>query len=218
MPIRLIICCRNYLLAEGLERLLKDTDEMVVVKVICRPEDFSTINEESPDVAVCDRSSCEYLFANRPPTNGTKVLLLANEESNPFNYLDLQEMVAKGLAGIMPFDSDSKLLVKAIFKLHAGELWIDHKTISSALINKNDEKFNIHLTKKEIEILQHVCAGDTNKKIALMLNISEQTVKSHCNHLFKKFGVKNRVSLALQASRSATKFLNASSTRASYPD
>ena len=34
MPIRLMICCRNYLLAEGLERLLKDTDQMVVAKVI----------------------------------------------------------------------------------------------------------------------------------------------------------------------------------------
>ena len=218
MPIRLIICCRNYLLAEGLERLLKDTDEMVVVKVICRPEDFSTINEESPDVAVCDRSSCEYLFANYPLTNGTKVLLLANEENSSFNYLDLQGMVAKGLAGIMPFNSDSPLLIKAIFKLHAGELWIDHKTISSALIHKNEEKTNIHLTKKEIEILQYVCAGDPNKKIALILNISEQTVKSHCNHLFKKFGVKNRVSLALQASRSVTQFLNSSSTRGTSLD
>jgi|GEM_PF-535601 len=218
MPIRLMICCRNYLLAEGLDKLLKDTDQMVVDKIICRPEDFCTMIEDAPDVAVCDRSSCEYLFANHPPTNGTKVLLLANEENSPFNYLDLQEMVARGLAGIMPYDSDSQLLKKAIVKLHAGELWIDHKTISSALINKNEEKTNIRLTKKELEILRHVCAGDTNKKIALKMNISEQTVKSHCNHLFKKFGVRNRVTLALHASRSASRFLDPSGVPAGSSD
>lgn len=210
MSIKLTICCRNYLLAEGLGKLLKDSDQIVVDGVTCRPEEFCSMLQKSTDVAVCDQSSCEYLFANQPPVNGTKVLLLANEEISFFNYLDLHEMVSMGLAGIMPFDSDAQLLKKAIVKLHAGELWIDHKTISSALVNKHEEKPNIRLTKKEIEILQHVCSGDTNKKIAMRMNISEQTVKSHCNHLFKKFGVKNRVTLALHASRSANRFLNTS--------
>ncbi|BCR05786.1 DNA-binding response regulator [Desulfuromonas versatilis] len=209
MPIRLLICCRNYLLAEGLGKLLEDAEQLVVGGVTCRAEELTTMLRDSPDVVLCDRTSCEHVFTQNLPVNGTKVLLLANEENGPFNYVDLQEMVAKGLAGIMPFDSDSQLLKKAIVKLHAGELWIDHKTISNALVSKSEEKPNIRLTKKEAEILKYVCAGDTNKKIAQRLNISEQTVKSHCNHLFKKFGVKNRVKLALQASRSASKFLNA---------
>lgn len=211
MAIKLMICCRSLLLAEGIHKLLEDCEQFVVNGMACQPEEFCSMisaSPDSPDVIVCDRSSCEYLISNHPPANGTKVLLLANDENSSFHYLDLQEMVSKGLAGIMPFDSDSHLLKKAIIKLHEGELWLDHKTISNALINKNDEKTNIKLTKKEVEILQHVCSGDSNKKIASKLNISEQTVKSHCNHLFKKFGVKNRVTLALQASRSASRFLN----------
>ncbi len=216
MPIKLTICCRNFLLAEGLGKLLEDAEQMVVDGVTCRSEELNAMLMESPDVVVCDRSSCEYIFTHNPPGNGTKVLLLANEENSSFNYVDLQEMVSRGLAGIMPFDSDSQLLKKAIVKLHAGELWIDHKTISSALVSKGGEKTNIRLTKKETEILQYVCAGDTNKKIAQRLNISEQTVKSHCNHLFKKFGVKNRVKLALHASRSASKFLTAGENPSSF--
>lgn len=206
MPIRLMICCQSLLLAEGLENLLADSAQMVVAGVTCRPEEIRSLLKSAPDVVVCDRTSCEYLFVKHPPANGTKVLLLASQENGSFNYLDLQEMVSRGLAGIMPFDSNSNLLKKAILKLHAGELWIDHKTMSQALTNKNEERSKVRLTKKEIEVLHHICAGETNKIIAAKLNISEQTVKSHCNHLFKKFGVRNRVMLALHASRSASKF------------
>lgn len=206
MPIKLMICCQSLLLAEGLEKLLADSAQMVVAGVTCRPEEIRSLLKGAPDVIVCDHTTCEYLFVKHPPTNGTKVLLLANQENGPFNYLDLQDMVSRGLAGIMPFDSNSNLLKKAILKLHAGELWIDHKTMSQALTNKNEERSKVRLTKKEIEVLHHICAGETNKNIATKLNISEQTVKSHCNHLFKKFGVRNRVMLALHASRSASKF------------
>ena len=103
----------------------------------------------------------------------------------------------------MAADSDHSLFEKAILKIHSGELWIDHMTLSKSLTKKSSHKKDIQITKKEAEVLEYVCTGDTNKKIAQKLCISEQTVKSHCNHLFKKFGVENRVKLVLSASKRA---------------
>jgi DNA-binding NarL/FixJ family response regulator len=55
----------------------------------------------------------------------------------------------------------------------------------------------IDLTGKEEEITSLICKGFRNKEIAQKLNISEQTVKSHCNRIYKKVGVSDRVQLAL---------------------
>jgi DNA-binding NarL/FixJ family response regulator len=55
----------------------------------------------------------------------------------------------------------------------------------------------IDLTKKEKEIVSLICNGCRNKEIAQRLDISEQTVKSHCNRIYKKVGVSDRLQLAL---------------------
>ena len=54
------------------------------------------------------------------------------------------------------------------------------------------------------EILKLVAQGYTYKEIAQKLYVTEQTVKSHCNKLFKKFGVTNRVGLALKGNEART--------------
>jgi DNA-binding NarL/FixJ family response regulator len=55
----------------------------------------------------------------------------------------------------------------------------------------------IDLTRKEKEIVSLICHGYRNKEIAQKLAITEQTVKSHCNRIFKKVGVSDRLQLAL---------------------
>ena len=57
----------------------------------------------------------------------------------------------------------------------------------------------IRLAPREEEIISHICQGYTNKEIAQKLNISEQTVKSHCHRIYKKIGVSDRLQLALHA-------------------
>lgn len=56
---------------------------------------------------------------------------------------------------------------------------------------------NTSLAKREKEIIFHICQGFRNKEIAQKLQISEQTVKSHCNRIYRKLGVTDRLQLAL---------------------
>ena len=55
------------------------------------------------------------------------------------------------------------------------------------------------LTPREKDVLGRVCDGATTKTIAHELGVSEQAVKAHIGHLFRKFGVTNRASLAAAA-------------------
>lgn len=209
MPVNLVIYGRTYLFAEGLTRLLTDFPDLQVVGIACTEEEMKALlKRNNIEIVLTDHPDYCSMLGTFSGKGQPKVLLLSDNDSNPVVYDDLKEMIAKGLAGIMPQRSDVQLLNKAILKLQSGEFWIDHKTIGFILANFNKTQKKISLTKKEREILKHVCSGESNKSIAEKLCISEQTVKSHCNHLFKKFGVSNRMKLAL----SAAKFIGSSTS------
>ncbi len=55
------------------------------------------------------------------------------------------------------------------------------------------------LTKTEIEIVEMICWGYSNKEIIKKLKITEQSVKSHLNKIYKKTGVSDRLQLAMFA-------------------
>jgi DNA-binding NarL/FixJ family response regulator len=86
------------------------------------------------------------------------------------------------------------LLEKAIRVVHAGELWLPRALWEEVLADRNNHG---SLTRKEKVIASFVCGGFTNKEIARKIESSEQTVKSHCNKIFRKLGVSNRVQLAM---------------------
>jgi DNA-binding NarL/FixJ family response regulator len=92
---------------------------------------------------------------------------------------------------------DSETLRKAVKVVYSGELWLDRKLIRDVLYNMSHVEKKVDLTRKEKEIVSLICNGYRNKEIAQKLDITEQTVKSHCNRIFKKVGVSDRLQLAL---------------------
>ncbi len=208
MSVKLLICCSIYLFGEGLKRLLEDNEKINVIGIACNSNDLFQMAQYQPDLFLVDDHCCNSVFevsANKEPV---KVLLVTDDSDTFLTYGGLQGLVAKGLAGIMTKNADSEMLEKAILKVYSGDLWIDHKTIKKSICTPGGTKDDIRLTKKETEILHYLCSGFTNKETAQKLCISVQTVKSHCNNLYKKFGVSSRLKLVLQAkermSRNAT--------------
>jgi DNA-binding NarL/FixJ family response regulator len=201
MQINVLICCKTYLLAEGLKRLLEDDEEINIVGIACGNGDLEEMMKLDQDVVIADHGSYNTIFRDFHADEPLKVLLLSNSSNLALPYKDLQEVVSRGLVGVVSNKSDSRLLKKAIRTVHSGELWIDRKTINKSLHRPDAESKEMHLTKKEMEILQYLCSGFTNKEMSQKLSISEPTVKSHVNHLFKKFGVSNRLKLAICAAK-----------------
>ncbi len=197
MTLKVAIFCRVHLYAEGLRKLLEDDNELLVIGMAHDDVDIINLIQYDPDVIIADLPSCRKALSVLPNNKNKKVLLIS--ETSEVNAAQIKVMIADGLGGILTNDADGQSLQKAARKLHDGELWFDRHTIREVLSRQDEKKTDIHLTKKETEILNHICTGLTNKEIASKLYISEQTVKSHCNHLFKKFGVSSRLKLAVSA-------------------
>ena len=197
MTLKVAILCRVHLYAEGLRKLFEDDNELLVIGMAHDDEEIINLIQYDPDVVIADLPSCKKALSLLPNNKNKKVLLIS--DASEVNSSHIKSMIADGLGGILTNDSDGQSLRKAAKKLHDGELWFDRHTIREVLSRQEEKKTDIHLTKKETEILNHICTGLTNKEIARKLFISEQTVKSHCNHLFKKFGVSSRLKLAVSA-------------------
>jgi DNA-binding NarL/FixJ family response regulator len=197
MPIKVAIGCYNYLFGEGIKRLLEDEREIDVIGIFNEGADFKEIIKIKPDVALLDF----HIFRDLPEdfANDTqlKILILGNKTLYSVSDRRIADLVSKGVAGILPPGADSYLLKKATKAISSGELWLDRKTMKNILSYESFSKREVKLTEAEKEIVSLICQGYRNKEIAQKLNISEQTVKSHCNRIYKKVGVSDRLQLAI---------------------
>jgi len=102
------------------------------------------------------------------------------------------------------------LLLKAIKKVHAGEVWIDRSMMSSVLSDVRSERHEetdpeapkiASLTPREREVIALVSEGLKNKLIGERLFISETTVTHHLSSIFSKLDVSDRLELIIYAFR-----------------
>ena len=194
------IGCHSYLLAEGIKKLLKSEESIDIVGIFDEVTDIEEIIKLDPDIVLVDfkifRKIPESSFNNR-----VKFLLISDCSWTMEHERQIPELILKGVFGILSTDADSDTLKEALKVVHAGELWLDSKIIKNILCRKNRIERNADLTKKEKEVVSLICHGYRNKEIAQKLDISEQTVKSHCNRIYKKVGVTDRLQLALYTHR-----------------
>ncbi len=78
-----------------------------------------------------------------------------------------------------------------------GEIWVSRDYMSGLMnhIDRKKSSLNIHFTEREKQIIDMICKGASNRKIANELFIAEQTVKTHINNIFKKLNIKKRYEL-----------------------
>jgi DNA-binding NarL/FixJ family response regulator len=198
MAIKIVIGCHSYLLGEGIKKLLKDEAEIDVIGIFDEGIDVKEILKLNPDIILADCKIFRFFPMDFMNNNPFKILLISDSSWLFEAEQHMQELISIGVVGILSPSSDSSLLKRAIQAVYSGQLWLDRRTIKNILYHKNHSvEKGINLTKKEKEIVSLICQGCRNKEIAQKLNISEQTVKSHCNRIYKKVGVSDRLQLAL---------------------
>jgi LuxR family transcriptional regulator of csgAB operon len=116
-----------------------------------------------------------------------------------------EDAIELGVRGFF-YDSDPlERLPKCLQATLNGELWVPRKIMTNALLRKrsflstSSRKAENSLSKREIEILNLVMIGATNKDIAEKLFISPHTVKSHVYNIYSKIDVPNRLQAILWA-------------------
>jgi DNA-binding NarL/FixJ family response regulator len=183
-------------LGEGLKKLFKDDEGTDIIGIFDEGIDLKEIIKLGPDIILADLKIFRT-FPESVPTDNVKILLISDDSWISEVEKQLPELLLRGVCGILPPDADSDMLKKAVKIVYSGELWLDRKLLKNILYQATTIEKKIDLTKKEKEIVSLICHGCRNKEIAQRLDISEQTVKSHCNRIFKKVGVSDRLQLAL---------------------
>lgn len=109
-----------------------------------------------------------------------------------------EEALADGAAGFVPKTLSAKSLINAVRFMAMGEQYapIDFMTQEEAAApNPLAEK----LSRRELQVLEGLSQGKSNKEIARDLDLQEPTIKLHVKTLYRKIGAANRTQAALIA-------------------
>ena len=114
------------------------------------------------------------------------------------------KMVDLGVKGFILKSSGINELEMAIQQVMLGESYFSNEVLRKIITNlerKNTPKpIDIaDITSREMEVLQHICAGLNNAEIAKILSVSPMTIKCHRSNLLEKTGCKNTPSMILFA-------------------
>nr|WP_217346618.1 response regulator transcription factor [Noviherbaspirillum sp. L7-7A]MBV0881086.1 response regulator transcription factor [Noviherbaspirillum sp. L7-7A] len=197
----------------GLEQLIRgEAPRMEVIGTARNSEDaLSSAQRLAPDLILLDvdlGGSCSVDILPGLLANGvSKVLLLTG--SSDQEILDLA--IKRGARGILHKKAATADVLKAIEKVHCGELWLDNVSLGRVLGNfmnpvvapkpDPDAHRRASLTSKERKVIQAVVEGNgaLNKVIAERLFISEYTLRNHLTSIYQKLQVANRLELYVYA-------------------
>lgn len=134
---------------------------------------------------------------------GTKIIALTQHEENEY----LMQIIKAGGNGYLLKNAKKEEFINAIETVMQGGRYLCKKLteqIVDTMIlrdsgNENDD--NIHLTNREIEIIQRIANDQSNQEIANELLISLRTVETHRRNLMQKLKVKSVVSLLKYAAK-----------------
>jgi PAS domain S-box-containing protein len=202
--ITLVVLTPSAILVEGMQKILESEGDMHIIARVSNLNELKAfINSGIPDILMVDTATPnleinDLIVSIREKDVQTQVLLLLH---TPDHQL-VVDSLNLGIRGFITKKSQSQRLIRAIRILRRGEIFGDVKImktiIARYLINQDDRAsiYNNNLTKKEIEIAKLVVEGYSNKVIAKELFITDKTVKTHLNRIYKKLGVASRYELA----------------------
>lgn len=208
--IRVVIADDHGLFREMLRLTLRREGSVKIVGEAANGrQTIDVISDLKPDIVLLDSTmpemgGIEVLPVIREKNLKTKALMLTAN----MNETVIFKALKGGAKGYLSKDVSLSDLIKAIQAVHKGELWVERKLMArffdkEATVSPKEEaragRPKMVLTPREKEILSILSTGCTNKEIAKALFISEKTVKSHLNSIFRKLNVTRRLQAILQA-------------------
>jgi two-component system nitrate/nitrite response regulator NarL len=209
--IRLLLVDDHVLVRQGLRMLIENHPDLQVIgeAANCR-EALEAAARLQPDLVLLDLdlgsdSGLDIIPQLVSLREGLRVLILTGVRDAE----QQRRAVGLGAVGVVPKEQAGDVLIKAIRKVHAGELWIDHG-MTAALIQElrgrrthaptDRETARIaSLSSRERDVVSLVAQGLSAHKIADLLRISEKTVRNHLASIYHKLDVADRLELVLYA-------------------
>jgi len=213
MTVRILIVDDQPLFREGLWTLLSVWSDLEVVGEAGNGQEAIRLTADLlPDVILMDLrmpvldgvNATRRIMAEHPEM---RIIVLTTFDDDEHIFDGLRA----GAVGYLLKDVPSKKLVEAIHATVRGESFL-HPSVAAKLVaeftrvtagnqtpSPDQSELIEPLSERELEILQIVATGASNKEIASQLYIAEGTVKNHLTNILGKLGVRDRTQAALKA-------------------
>jgi DNA-binding NarL/FixJ family response regulator len=188
--IRILTVDDHQLLREGIAAVLESQEDMTLVAQASNGrEAVESFRRLRPDVTLMDlrmpdMSGIEAITAIRGEFPDARIIVLTTYAG------DAQAAAAlkAGAAGYLLKSSVRKELLETIRAVHSGKRRVPPEIATEIAEHVADDA----LTVREVEVLRRVAAGKSNKLIAVELDISEGTVKTHMKSILPKLDASDR--------------------------
>jgi DNA-binding NarL/FixJ family response regulator len=195
--IRILIVDDHPVVRAGLTSMLGTQQDVEVVATASSGDTaLSAVSTTAADVMLLDLrmpglSGVRTIQELRRSGHVIRIIVLTSFETDE----DIYRAVQAGAQGYLLKDTSLKEMIEAIKNVHAGKRYIP-RDIAARLAER---MMRTELTPRELEILHMLAKELTNKQIAKVLNISDNTVKNHVNSVIEKLEVCDRTEAATTA-------------------
>ncbi len=224
---RVLLVDDHALVRKGIEELLRSRGVQVVASVSSGEEGIRRAGELHPDIILLDikmpgMTGIETLARMRAAGIGTPVVMLTMSRDDA----DLSAALRGGAQGFLLKDIEPEDLVPALQSVLSGDNVVANELVGTlarlvgggAGSDRGQPRpaaLFSELTPRELEILEHVADGLSNKMIARALDITDGTVKLHVKAILRKLGMRSRVEAAVAATEQGLGKYGRKSRRAS---
>jgi len=136
------------------------------------------------DLRLPDMSGVDAITAIRREFNRAHIVMLTTFDGDA----DIRRALEAGAQGYLLKSMPRSELLDTIRKVHGGKRYVPPEVAAQLAQHLGQET----LTRREIEVLEKIARGNRNIDIAIMLFISEETVKGHVKHIMEKLGANDR--------------------------
>lgn len=205
--IRLMVVDDHEIVRQGLVKLIEMNEEFkVVAEGSNGREAIKLMQLHRPDIVLMDLNmpdmdgveACRVITEN---DIGPKVIALTVCEEIDI----ITDALAAGAKGYILKNTNLENLTRIIRDVHEGKAYID-PSVATGLIDRYNTyarqaegKSSSPLSEREVEVLELVSKGSTNREIAAELFISEKTVKNHVTNILRKLDVSDRTEACVTA-------------------
>ena len=196
---RVLLVDDHALLRTGVANIInQEPDLRVVAEASNGVEAIAAFEHHRPDVTLLDlrmpvMEGVEVVRQIRERDAAARVIILTTYDTDD----EISRALKAGAKAYVLKDISADALVSCIREVLAGKTYI----APSAAAKLAEGVARVQLTPREMATLKLLADGKANKEIAVALDISERTVKTHLAHLFEKLGATSRTEAVKVATR-----------------